>query len=126
MQLEEEVFHLYVTKNMKDSRRIRLKSLLPQFICLNCVRRRWKKVESLLEWFFPLCSSVSAPRISWKFLFLDSNTQKTLQMMSQEAPPTALCCCIMGNVSSNGEVWSGVTLFADDDDDGKLGKRKNI
>lgn len=84
MQLEEEVFHLYVTKNMKDSRRIRLKSLLPQFICLNCVRRRWKKVESVLEWFFPLCSSVSAPRISWKFLFLDSNTQKTLQMMSQE------------------------------------------
>lgn len=44
-----------------------------------------------------------------------------------EAPPTALCCCIMGNVSSDGEVWSGVTLFADDDDDdGKLGKRKNI
>lgn len=52
--------------------------------------------------------------------------EKTLQMMSQERL-RPLCCCIMGNVSSNGEVWSGVTLFADDDDDdGKLGKRKNI
>lgn len=81
-----DVFHLYGTKNTKDSRRIGLKSL------------------------------ISAYRISCHFLFLDSNTQKIQQMMPQETGSghrTVLVHhgkCVQ---QRGGVVWGGHALLGE-------------